>query len=81
MQLAGRYSELRDSARVQERALFPALRTPFVDEWHYLFVVYAGVVLAGLNEQARQGLGRVVGAEDKRCLYNIDHQITLRADE
>ena len=28
MQLAGRYSELRDSARVQERALFPALRTP-----------------------------------------------------
>src|SRR3954468_9498083 len=28
MHLAGRYSELRDSARVQERALFPALRTP-----------------------------------------------------
>jgi len=26
MQLAGRYSELRDSARVHERALFPALR-------------------------------------------------------
>src|ERR1044072_6501633 len=28
MQLATRYSELRDSARVHERALFPALRTP-----------------------------------------------------
>src|SRR6476661_2965272 len=28
MLLATRYSELRDSARVQERALFPALRTP-----------------------------------------------------
>ena len=28
MQLAHRYSELRDSARVYERALFPALRTP-----------------------------------------------------
>ena len=28
MQLAPRYSELRDSARVHERALFPALRTP-----------------------------------------------------
>jgi hypothetical protein len=28
MQLAGRYSSLRDSLRVQERALFPALRTP-----------------------------------------------------
>jgi hypothetical protein len=28
MQLAIRYSELRDSARVHERALFPALRTP-----------------------------------------------------
>jgi hypothetical protein len=28
MQLAGRYSELRDSARVHERALFPAQRTP-----------------------------------------------------
>ncbi|HSV63242.1 MAG TPA: DUF2851 family protein [Chthoniobacterales bacterium] len=28
MQLASRYSELRDSARVHERALFPALRTP-----------------------------------------------------
>src|SRR5437868_3742497 len=28
MHLAGRYSELRDSARVHERALFPALRTP-----------------------------------------------------
>src|SRR4051812_43608042 len=28
MQLANRYSELRDSARVHERALFPALRTP-----------------------------------------------------
>src|SRR3982751_4757614 len=28
MHLAGRYSELRDSARVQERALFPILRTP-----------------------------------------------------
>jgi hypothetical protein len=28
MQLASRYSELRDSARVHERALFPAQRTP-----------------------------------------------------
>src|SRR5437762_9632468 len=28
MQLATRYSELRDSTRVHERALFPALRTP-----------------------------------------------------
>ena len=28
MQQATRYSELRDSARVHERALFPALRTP-----------------------------------------------------
>src|SRR5687767_885505 len=28
MQLASRYSELRDSARVHERALFPTLRTP-----------------------------------------------------
>src|SRR5437763_6530054 len=28
MQLATRYSELRDSARVHERALFPAFRTP-----------------------------------------------------
>ena len=28
MQLASRYSELRDSARVHERALFPELRTP-----------------------------------------------------
>jgi hypothetical protein len=28
MHLAGRYSELRDSARVHERALFPELRTP-----------------------------------------------------
>lgn len=28
MQLASRYSELRDCARVHERALFPALRTP-----------------------------------------------------
>jgi hypothetical protein len=28
MQLAGRYSELRDSARVHERALFPAQRIP-----------------------------------------------------
>jgi hypothetical protein len=28
MQLASRYSELRDSARVQERALFPSLRMP-----------------------------------------------------
>ena len=28
MHLAGRYSELRDSARVQERALFPSLRVP-----------------------------------------------------
>src|SRR3954469_15347949 len=28
MHLAGHYSELRASARVQERALFPALRTP-----------------------------------------------------
>jgi Protein of unknown function (DUF2851) len=28
MQLASRYSELRDSARVHERALFPALRIP-----------------------------------------------------
>ncbi|HEX8076547.1 MAG TPA: DUF2851 family protein, partial [Chthoniobacterales bacterium] len=28
MQLASRYSELRDSARVHERALFPALRMP-----------------------------------------------------
>ena len=28
MHLAGRYSELRDSARVRERALFPAQRTP-----------------------------------------------------
>src|SRR6476646_6556900 len=28
MQLAGRYSELRDSVRVHERALFPVLRMP-----------------------------------------------------
>lgn len=28
MELAGRYSELRDSARVNERALFPTQRTP-----------------------------------------------------
>jgi hypothetical protein len=28
MHLAGRYSELRDSARIQERALFPQLRMP-----------------------------------------------------
>jgi hypothetical protein len=28
MHLAGRYSELRDSARIRERALFPTLRTP-----------------------------------------------------
>src|SRR4051795_12722794 len=28
MHLAGRYSELHDSARVHERALFPVLRTP-----------------------------------------------------
>ncbi len=28
MQLASHYSELRDSARVRERALFPSLRTP-----------------------------------------------------
>src|SRR4051812_49973196 len=28
MQLATRYAQLRDSARVHERALFPALRTP-----------------------------------------------------
>src|ERR1051325_5983178 len=28
MQLAGRYSELRDSARIRERVLFPALRIP-----------------------------------------------------
>jgi Protein of unknown function (DUF2851) len=28
MQLAGRYSELRDSARIRERVLFPAVRIP-----------------------------------------------------